>query len=187
MQKPQDISGLLVRWADGDAAALEGLMPLVYSQLRAMAQRHVARERRDHSLPATALVHEAFARLVQQRVDWRARGQFFAIASRLMRRILVDRARARLAHKRGAGDRMLALDEGKANFDTRPAELLALDDALESLAKLDPRQARIVELRFFGGMTIDETAQATGVSAATVEREWKSARAFLRREMTAGR
>ncbi|MBS0396642.1 MAG: sigma-70 family RNA polymerase sigma factor [Proteobacteria bacterium] len=174
------------------------MLPLVYEELRRLATRHLRRERDEHTLQRTALVHEAFLRLVEQRrVDWRSRGQFFGIASRIMRRVLVDHARARLAGKRGAGaapvplEEYLAWEQGSGaaaaaaelGQDASPVDFLAIDAALTRLHALDPRQSDIVELRFFGGLDIEATAEALGISAATVKREWALARAWLGREL----
>jgi len=181
-----DITELLGAWSGGDRAALDRLMPLVYSELRRLADRHLSRERREHTLQATALVNEAYMRLVDQRhARWLNRAQFFAVAARLMRRILVDHARARAAAKRGQGATRLALDEAP-ELPARPgqdAELVALDAALERLATLDERQSQVVELRYFGGLSIEETAEVLKLSPATVKREWAMARAWLFREL----
>jgi RNA polymerase sigma factor (TIGR02999 family) len=179
------VTALLIRWGEGDPRALDELTPLVYAELKRLAQRHLRRERRGHTLQATALVHEAFVRLVDQReMAWQNRAQFFAIAARLMRRLLVDHARARAAKKRGgaAVPVTLELDREVAQPE-RGVDLLRLDDALERLAALDETQARIVELRYFAGLTIEQTAEAVGSSPATVKREWTHARAWLRRQL----
>ncbi len=181
----RDITALLKGWSGGDREALERLMPVVYAELRRLAAAHLRSERPDHTLQPTALVHEAYLRLQGQRsVEWANRGHFFGIAARIMRRILVDHARRRRALKRDAAALHLAAAEPEAP-DQAP-ELIALDTALTSLEKLDPQQARVVELRFFGGMTVEETAEATGISTATVKREWRTARAWLRREIGLG-
>jgi len=166
---------------------MDQLMPLVYDELRRIAAAHLRRERPGHTLQSTALVHEAYMRLIDQRnVEWRNRAQFFALASRMIRRILVDHARGSHAIKRGAGAPKLSLDEAIAVSGERELDLVALDDALQGLAKVDPEQSRLVELRYFGGLTIDETAEVMQTSAATVSREWSSARAWLYRELSRG-
>lgn len=183
---PSDVTGLLLSWSNGDASAAERLLPAVYDDLRRQAARAMRREGDDHTLQATALVHEAYLRLIdQRRVQWRNRSHFFGIAAQAMRRVLVDHARGRLAAKRGGDMKQLTLsgaDEAAANADDG-VEVLALHEALERLAQLDPDQARLVELRYFGGLTIEETAEALGVSPATMKREWAVARAWLRREL----
>lgn len=182
-----EVTELLVRWRAGDAQALDALMSVVYPELRRLAQHYLQRERSDHTLQSTGLVHEAYLRLVGQNApQWENRAHFFGVAARLMRQILVDYARSHNAAKRGGGDCKVALDETiflpqKVNLD-----LVQLDDALKELAKLDDRQSRIVELRFFAGLSIGDTAEVLGISPATVEREWASARAWLYQEMKAG-
>ena len=180
----QPVSELLMRWRGGDQEALHALLPQVYDELRRIAHHHLQAERMGHTLQSTALVHEAFLRLVGQeplRLDNRA--HFFAVASHLMRQILVDYARKHSAGKRGANHLTLSLDEAIAVSRRRELRLVALDDALKVLAGLDQRQSHIVELRFFGGLSIDETSLVLGVSPATVAREWTAARAWLYREM----
>lgn len=192
-----EVTRLLLRWRAGDAAALEALVPLVYEELRAMARRQLARERGPHTLQRTALVHEAFMRMVDQtQVDWQGRSQFFAIASQMMRRVLVDHARRRGAAKRGAGalrvdlDAVLAMEDGDAAGDRAPAapgaevDFAAVHESLERLEALDPDQGRLVELRFFGGLSIREAAEVMGISPATAKREWAMARAWLQRDLT---
>ncbi len=187
--EPSQITVLLKSWREGDAQALDRLTPLVYDQLRRMAAGQVARERVDRQLNATALVHEAYLKLVDTpSVDWQDRAHFFAIATRIMRRILVDAARVRTAAKRGGGAEPVeqssaTLDQIAAPGTDRAADICALDDALNALAALDPRRARIVELRFFGGLSVEETADALSISPQTVMRDWKVARAFLAREI----
>jgi len=182
-----EVTELLVRWRAGDAQALDALMSVVYPELRRLAQHYLQRERSDHTLQSTGLVHEAYLRLVGQNApQWENRAHFFGVAARLMRQILVDYARSHKAAKRGGGDCKVALDETiflpqKVNLD-----LVQLDDALKELAKLDERQSRIVELRFFAGLSIGDTSEVLGISRATVEREWASARAWLYQEMNAG-
>jgi RNA polymerase sigma-70 factor, ECF subfamily len=179
-----DITQLLIAWREGDARALEELMPLVYQELHRLAQRYLGRERRQHTLQTTALVNEAYLRLVnQQEVAWQDRIHFFAVAARVMRHILVDHARARHYQKRGAGARHVALDEALEVSDARAAEVVALDEALESLATFDERKSRLVELRFFGGLSIEETAAVLQVSPGTVMRDWTLAKAWLQREI----
>lgn len=180
----RDVTALLKDWSGGDRQALERLMPLVYGELRKLAASYLRVERPDHTLQPTALVHEAFLRLVDQRsVDWANRAHFFGIAAQMMRRILVDHARKRHAVKRDATSyRVVAAVAGEPESDSGP-ELLALDRALGGLERLDPRQARIVELRFFAGLTVEETAVVAGISTATVKREWRTARAWLKREI----
>lgn len=171
-------------WGQGDQGALDELSPLVYDELRRVARGYLRRERRGHTLQTSALVNEAFVRLIDQRVNWQNRAHFFGVAAQLMRRILVDYARNHQASKRGSGAARLALDEALDEAATQDADLLALDDALNSLAAFDPRQSRIVELRYFGGLTIAETAEVLGIGHTTVEREWNLARAWLRRELS---
>ena len=180
----EDVTTLLVRWSGGDQGALEELTPLVYDELRRLAGRYMRRERPGHTLESTALVHEAYIRLVDQKVQWQNRSHFFAIAAQLVRRILVDHARTRDRVKRGAGALKLSLDEALDVPGQRDLELVALDDALNGLAVIDSQQARIVELRFFAGLSIEETAEAVGVSPATVKRDWVMAKAWLAREMS---
>jgi RNA polymerase sigma factor (TIGR02999 family) len=183
----QDVTHLLILWSKGDSAALEALVPLVYDELRRLAQRYLKREKAGHTLSSTALVHEAYLRLVRQKdVTWQNRAHFFGVASRMMRRILVDHARSHNYAKRGGGTLTLALDEAMAVPERHEIDLVALDDALTTLAKLDERQSRTVELRFFGGLSIEETSEVLGVSAPTVKREWASARAWLYREISRG-
>jgi len=179
----KDVTALLEEWRGGDRKAVERLIPLVYGELRRLAASYLREERPGHTLQPTALVHEAYLRLAkQQGVEWKNRSHFFAVAARMMRRILVDHARKRQASKRDAAA-WLVETVGVSVTRGRPAELLSLDRALESLARIDPEQARVVELRFFAGLTVEETAEVSGVSQATVKREWQTARAWLRREM----
>jgi len=176
------VTELLTEWSNGDRGALEKLVPLVYSELKKLARVYLSRERREHTLQATALVNEAYLRLVNQRdVEWQGRAHFFGIAAQVMRRILVDHARSRGAAKRG-GDK-LPLEEGAAAVPPPDVELLALDEALTRLEALDPQQSRVVEYRFFGGLGIEETAKLLNVSPATVKREWAMAKAWLHREI----
>lgn len=182
-----DVTQLLAKWSGGDQAALDELLPLVYGELRRLASAYLRRERSNHTLQSTALVHEAFMRLVnQQDVQWRNRAHFFAIAAQMIRRILVDYARSQHAEKRGSGAVKLALDEAMAvpQASGTDVDLLGLNDALNRLAELDERQGRIVELRFFAGLSIEETAEVMNLSPASIKREWQTARAWLFREMT---
>jgi RNA polymerase sigma factor (TIGR02999 family) len=181
------VTGLLRKWQDGDAAALEALLPLVHDTLHRLAHRYVNRERRNHTLQTTALVNEAFLRLVdQQDVGFADRTHFFAISAQVMRRILVDYARQRGSAKRGGGVRLETLDADAAVSDERSAELVALDDALAELEKVNPRGCKVVEMRYFGGMNARETAEALQISETTVERDWRLARAWLYRELRSG-
>lgn len=185
-QSSESITLLLERWTGGDASALDRLMPLVYDELHRLAVNYLRRERRQHTLQPTALVNELYLKIFdQQRMNWRNRAQFFGVAAQLMRRILVDHARAHYSTKRG-GDRFcVSLRNVAAAFGSEPdADLLALHDVLTRLEELDPDQARLVELRFFAGLTIKETAEVMHTSHATVEREWKIAKAFLKSELT---
>lgn len=180
---PPAVTQLLVAWGQGDPSALEQLIPVVYNELKRMARRHVARER-GQTLQATALVHEAYMKLVDQRsVSWQNRAHFFAIAARLMRRILMKRARRRQAAKRGGDATELCVDEVEIRSGEPPVDVIALDAALTRLATVDPRQGDIVELRFFGGLSIEETAEALDISPATVKREWRTAKAWLYKEI----
>ena len=179
-----EVSQLLVDWGRGDQAALSRLMPLVYDELRRLASPKLRRERSDHTFQTTALVHEAYLALVDQRqANWQNRAQFFAIAAQLMRRILVDYARSHQAAKRGGDYLKVSLDETIALAEEKNADLLALDEALDRLAKLDPQQSRVVELRIFGGLSVEETAEAMGISTRTVKREWSMARAWLHQQL----
>ena len=179
-----DITEILQQAGDGDDSAVNRLMPLVYKELRALAESYLARERPDHTLQATALVHEAYVRLVkQENVQWRSRAHFFAVAAQAIRRILVDHARGHLRIKRG-GDRQRVDLDAEASFSIdHGLDLLALDDAMQKLARLHERQAQIVELRFFGGLSLKEVADFLGLSLRTVEGDWSMARAWLRREL----
>jgi len=186
----RDVTRLLQDWRSGDAGALDALMPLVYTQLRGLAAGYLSRESPGHTLQPTALVHEAFLKLFrQERVDWQNRSHFYSIAAQLMRRILVDHARSHHRHKRGSGGIAVSLDEPAAQAvaapapDINPIDVVALDRALQTLEQLDPRQGRLVELRFFGGLTIEETAEVLGLSTGTVKREWAFAKALLFREL----
>ncbi|MEO5716967.1 MAG: sigma-70 family RNA polymerase sigma factor [Chthoniobacterales bacterium] len=179
---PPEITQLLAHWSAGDADAAAHLMPVVYAELRRLARQYLYRERGDHTLQPTALVHEVYLRLAgQKNVQWENRAQFFAIASRLMRRILVDHARAHVAQKRGGHAEKVELSEALLPPEERAENLLALDDALTQLATVHERKSRVVELRFFGGLTVEETAEAMGLNSATVRRDWTFAKAWLHR------
>ena len=184
MTTQHEITRLLADWSNGDRQALEKLTPLVYDELRRLAGRYLRQERSGHTLQSTALVHEAYMKLVgQNNVRWQNRAHFFGIAAQMIRRILVDYARARKADKRGSGAERLSLDEAIALPGGQDLDLVALDDALEGLAKIDARQSRLVELRFFAGLTIEETAEVMQMSLATAKRDWVSAKAWLSREV----
>ncbi len=177
----------LLAWRHGDQAALAQLLPLVYDELRQIAARALRRERADHTLQATALVHEAYLRLVDQsQAQWQNRAHFFGIAAQVMRRLLVDHARRQHTAKRGGAAPKITLDAALGVADARTMDVVALDEALTTLAALDPQQSRIVELRFFGGLTIEETAEVVKVSPATVKRDWSIAKAWLYRELRTG-
>jgi len=177
------VTELLVDWRDGDQAALDKLIPLVYDELHRLASRQLRRERSDHTLQTTALVHEAYLRLVDQRnANWQNRAQFFGVAAQLMRRILVDYARTHKASKRGGSYRRISLDEGAILTEERNTDLAELDEALDRLGRLDPQQSRVVELRIFGGLTVEEAAEVMGISSRTVKREWSMARAWLHQQ-----
>lgn len=182
---PNEITEQLIAWSKGDEAALETLIPAVYQELRRMADYYLRGEDSGHSLQPTALVHEAYLRLIDQtKVEWQNRAHFFGVAAQMMRRILIDHAKAKHRAKRGGTAVKVVLDEN-ANFtQERAAELLALDEALQSLARMDERKSRIVELRYFGGLTVEETAQVLGISDKTVMRDWSLAKAWLYRELT---
>ncbi len=181
------VTDLLARWRAGDQQAFDNLMPLVYRELRQLAHHYLRQERAGHTLQSTALVHEAYLRLEgQSPPEWKDRAHFFGIAAHLMRQILVDHARGRAAAKRGGGTILLSLDESLAGAQGTNVDLIALDQALQELAQLDAQQARIVELRFFAGLTIEDASEVLGISPATVKREWVTARAWLFRAMTGG-
>jgi RNA polymerase sigma factor (TIGR02999 family) len=185
MEAPSpDVTVLLSELARGNKDAASKLMPLVYNELRRLAGGYMRRERSDHTLQATALVHEAYLKLVKQRsVDWQGRSHFFGIAAHLMRRILIDHARGHLREKRGGAQEVLPLDEALVFSLGQSAELVRLDEALKRLATLDLRQSKIVELRFFGGLSVEETAGFLGISPKTVKRDWSMAKAWLRSEL----
>ena len=182
----QAVTRLLLQWTDGDAKALDQLLPLVYDDLRRLAQSYLRRENVGHTLQSTALVHEAYLRLVDQRdVNWQNRSHFFGIAAQMMRRVLVDHARAHHAAKRGSGGIKVTLDEGLVAAEQRDVNVIALDEALTRLGEIDPQQGRIVELRFFAGLSIEDTAEVLKISPATVKRDWAMAKAWLYGEMSA--
>jgi len=185
-QRPQQITQLLKEWSDGNGASLDELMPLVYEELRRQAARYLRRERANHTLQTTALIHEAYLKLVDQRkVKWQNRAHFFAIAAQAMRRILVDYARERKREKRGGAAENLPIDEAfQVASKEKNIDLVALDEALTRLAEFDERQARIVELKYFSGLDIDETAEVLGISNATVRRDWNIAKAWLKQEIS---
>lgn len=179
------LTELLLAWNEGDSTALETLMPIVYEELRLIARRYMRKERQNHTLQTSALINEAYLRLIEQKnVRWQNRAQFFALSSQMMRRILVDYARTRGYAKRGGDAIQVTFDELVFAGDKQAADLLALDDALNELAELDERQSKIIEMRFFGGLSIEETASALNISPATVKREWSSAKAFLYKTIT---
>jgi len=179
---PEEITRLLINWRNGDKAALDQLTPLVYEELRRLARGFMRRERHDHTLQTSALINEAYLRLVDQdETNWQNRAHFFAVAAQIMRHILVDHARSHGYEKRGAGAQKVGLDEVMVISEDRARELVELDEALTSLATVDPRKSRIIELRFFGGLNIDETAEVMELSPTTVQREWRAAKAWLRR------
>jgi RNA polymerase sigma-70 factor (ECF subfamily) len=179
-----EITQLLLRWSHGDQSALNDLMPVVYEELRKLAQSYLRRERSDHTLQPTALINEAYLRLVKQDFpEWQSRKHFYGVAAQLMRQILVEHARTRAAGKRGGGGQKYSLDDALTFSDEKAAELVALDDALIGLAKFDERKVRIIELRYFAGLSLEETADALDLSIATIGHEMRLARAWLRREM----
>lgn len=186
-QPREDVTRMLVDWSGGDTDAPSRLMPLVYEELRQLARGYLQRERADHTLQATGLVHEAYLRMVDQSTtSWQNRAHFFGVAAQVMRRILVDYARSHRAEKRGGGWDKLVFEEALAPAVERSVDLIALDDALQDLLALDPRQSQIVELRYFGGLTTEEVAEVLDVSPRTVKREWRIAKAWLRRELFEG-
>ncbi len=178
-----EVTQLLAAWSGGDRSALDKLLPLVEDELHRLAHRYMSRERQDHTLQTTALVNEAYLKLIDQKVDWQNRAHFFGIAAQIMRRILIDHARKHLGAQRRGGKK-LSLDDAAVVSDERAAELMALDDALTSLTKVDERKGRVVELRYFGGLSVEETAEVLGVSVDTITRDWRRAKAFLRRELS---
>jgi len=182
---PQEITQLLLSWSKGDDAALEQLIPLVYPELRRLARRYMARKSPEHTLQTSALINEAYLRLVdQQNVGWQNRAHFFAVVAQVMRHILIDHARKYRYGKRGAGAQHVPLDEVAVVSQERATQIVALDDALTSLAAIDPRKSQIVELRFFGGLSVEETAEVMKLSSVTVMREWRAVKAWLYREIS---
>ena len=180
MDQSHEVTQLLMAVTHGDEGAASKLIPVVYDELRKLAGSYMRRERTDHTLQATALVHEAYLKLVEQRsVNWQSRSHFFGVAAQLMRRILIDHARGHLAQKRGGEHRKVSLDDAVLFYEQRADELLAVDDCLNRLEKIDPRQARVVELRFFGGLSVEEAAEVLAVSPKTVKRDWSVAKAWL--------
>lgn len=180
----ENLTELLLQASNGNKRALDEVLPLVYDELRRIAQNYLNRERADHTLQATALVHEAYLRLIDQRkVDWKNRSQFFGLAAQMMRRILVNHAESHKAEKRGSGQKLQLDETVDVSFEDN-LDLLALDESLKKLAEFDEQKSRIVEMRFFGGLTIEETAEVTGKSHATIEREWAFAKAWLYRELS---
>jgi RNA polymerase sigma-70 factor (ECF subfamily) len=179
----QEVTQLLAAWSEGDPSALDKLLPLVEDELHRLARRYMSHERPDHTLQTTALVNEAYLRLIDQKVEWQSRAHFFGIAAQIMRRILIDHARKHLGPKHGGG-KIVSLEDVAVVSDERASELVALDDALSTLAKIDERKSRVVELRYFGGLTVEETAVVLGVSDETIRREWIRAKAFLHRELS---
>lgn len=184
MPASQNVTEMLRDWRNGDQEALGKLIPMVYDELRRQAAGYLRRERSGHTLQTTALIHEAYLRLInQQNIDWQNRAHFYAIAARLMRQILVDHARKRQATKRGGSGLKIPLEEAMVISSGRDVDLVALDEALTRLAALDPQQSRIVELRYFSGLSVEETAEALGVSSRTVRRDWNVAKAWLRQQI----
>jgi RNA polymerase sigma factor (TIGR02999 family) len=180
-----EVTQLLLDWSHGDDEAFEELVPLVIGELRQRAEAYLRRERSDHTLQPTALVNEVYLQLVDQnRIEWRNRTHFFAVAARMMRHLLVDHARARAAEKRGGNVEIVPLEEARAGSESRAVDLLALDEALEGLTRLNPRQARVVEMRYFAGLTLEETAEVLGINRVTVGRDWRNARMWLRRQLS---
>jgi len=186
MGEETDITELLLKWNIGDEKAFESLIPLVYDELRRIASRHLRRESQTRTLQTTALVHEAYLKLIDQtRANWQNRAQFFGVSANIMRRILIDNARKRLRGKRGGSAIKISIDDGNIDVsDERASELIALDEALEKLAKEDPEKAKIVELKYFGGLSIEETAEVMEIGTATVIRHWRIAKAWLYKEIT---
>ena len=182
---PHEVTRLLIDWGNGDRAALDKLTPLVHEELRRMARQYMSRERPGHTLQTTALVNEAYLRLVDQRqAHWQNRAHFFAVAARVMRHILIDHARQHVRAKRGGKTQRISLDEAAVMSPERASDLLALDEALDELATIDPRRSRVVELRYFGGLNIDETAEVLKVTPTTVSRDWRWAKAWLYKAVT---
>ncbi len=179
-----DVTGLLIEWQQGDSVALDKLTSLVYDELRRIAHRYMQQERDGHTLQTTALVHEAYARLVGgQKIEWQNRAHFFGVVAQVMRHVLIDHARRRNYAKHGGDIQQVPLEDATAMSEERAAELIALDEALDELAKLDPRKSRIVELRYFGGLSLEETASVLDVSVMTVRRDWRAAKAWLYKQV----
>lgn len=185
MENPHDVTQLLLKWSQGEQGAMEELLPLVYRELHKIAHRYLNKERGEHTLQTTALVHEAYIKLIDQnRVQWQNRAHFFGIAAQAMRRILVDNARQRLSGKRGSGAEKISIESNEIDIsDEKASNLIELDFALKKLAELDPNKARLVELRYFGGLSLEETAEVLGVSRPTVIRQWRIAKAWLYKEI----
>lgn len=183
-QNPQNITQLLAKWRDGNQSALDELYPLVYDELHRLARRYMSRERKGHTLQTTALINEAYVRLVGQKVNWANRSHFFAISAQIMRRILIDHARRHAYAKRGGGAQQVSLEEAATVTPDQSAELIRLDEALTSLAEMDPRRSQVVELRYFGGLNNEEIAGVLNVSENTVTRDWNMARAWLYQQLT---
>lgn len=182
---PDDVTKLLIQWNQGDPSALEELIPVVYEELKRLARRHMGRERFDHTLQTSALINEAYIRLVEgQAVEWQDRNHFFAVAAQVMRHILIDHARSYRYAKRGAGAEKVPLDEVDSLRVQRAEELIALEDALRQLETFDPRKSRVIELRFFAGLTVEETAEVLGLAPITVMREWRAAKAWLHQTLS---
>ena len=186
MKSPEkSVTQLLIEWRDGDATALDRLIPLVYDEMRRLARSYMRRERREHTLQTTALINEAYIRLVDHKgMRWENRAHFYAVAAQAMRRVLVDHARSLRYTKRGGDATIVGLDEAAIVAQEHAAEIVALDEALTELSAIDPRQSRVVELRYFGGMSVDETAEVLGISGVTVMRDWRAAKAWLLRAIT---
>jgi RNA polymerase sigma factor (TIGR02999 family) len=184
---PNEVTELLVAWSNGEQAALDRLMPLVYDELRRIARRYMSHQPPGHTLQTTALIHEAFLKLVSQpEKHWQNRAHFLGVAAQAMRHILVDYARSRQCAKRGGAVQVVSLDEAAVISEDRAVEVVALDDALRRLAEVDPRKSRIVEMRYFGGLSVEETAEVLNVSPDTVMRDWRLAKSWLRRELSRG-
>lgn len=185
MEASHDVTELLIEWSKGDSAAQDELFPLVYKELHKIAHRYINRERHSNTLQTTALVHEAYIKLIDQtRVQWQNRAHFFGIAAQAMRRILVDHARQRLANKRGSGAQVISIDDGTIDIsDEKATSLVELDAALKKLSEIDPQKSQLVELRYFGGLSIEETAEVMEVGTATVNRQWRVAKAWLYKEI----
>jgi len=184
----REVTGLLIAWGAGDESAFERLVPLVHAELRRLAHREMGRERAGHTLQTTALVNEAYLRLIDvSRVQWQDRAHFFAMSARLMRRILVDHARSRQSQKRGGATRKVSFEEALVVIPERGSDLVALDDALQALAAVDARKSQVVELRYFGGLSVEESAEALRVSPGTIMRDWRLAKVWLLRELSGGK